>query len=415
MGIRQETMFLLVSLIELYLVQARSHIDNCIIDLDGGAWPKDPPIITNELGDFILPIGEENDREFLLDYDQVFLLGCPGSQFATNIGDTSAVFGQCKGGDKFDMWIPSTGESWTSYGLEDYGCDHQPYDSTDVTGECGPDGVGTEIQIEFDVTPDMNGEAVTITVCHDLKQSRTLWSRHTIWDEVSASDHGNNRPSFSSDQFFDYDVNYYYKMATQKETIAELVGSQELADKYVQDQSTSIFLARGHLAPNADFIFYSWMDSSFHFINVAPQWQCFNGKNWMYFEDNCRDFAIDRKLDLVVYTGTSGVIQLKDVNDELVEIYLYDGDKLPVPRYYWKILYDPIGAAGVAVIGINNPHLEVVPDEFIVCPPITQHPILDSVSDPTNISKGFIWACRVEDLAAALPEIPELPPMELLI
>ena len=23
----------------------------------------------------------------------------------------------------------------------------------------------------------------------------------------------------------------------------------------------------------------------------------------MYFEDNCRDFAIDRKLDLVVYTG----------------------------------------------------------------------------------------------------------------
>ena len=23
----------------------------------------------------------------------------------------------------------------------------------------------------------------------------------------------------------------------------------------------------------------------------------------MYFEDNCRDFAVDRKLDLVVYTG----------------------------------------------------------------------------------------------------------------
>ena len=28
-------------------------------------------------------------------------------------------------------------------------------------------------------------------------------------------------------------------------------------------------------------------------------------------------------------------------------------------RYYWKILYDPVGGAGVAVIGINNPHLEV--------------------------------------------------------
>ena len=67
----------------------------------------------------------------------------------------------------------------------------------------------------------------------------------------------------------------------------------------------------------------------------------------MYFENSCRDFAVDRKLDLVVYTGkyvifekpykfqplgTSGVLQLLDVNDNLVDIYLYGGDKLPVPR-----------------------------------------------------------------------------------
>ena len=81
-----------------------------------------------------------------------------------------------------------------------------------MVGECGPEGVGTEIQIEFDLSPDMDGEAVTITVCHDLKMSRTLWARHTIWDEVSASDQGNKRPSFSSDGFFDFDVNHYYSM-----------------------------------------------------------------------------------------------------------------------------------------------------------------------------------------------------------
>ena len=54
----------------------------------------------------------------------------------------------------------------------------------------------------------MAGEAVTITVCHDLNMSRTLWARHTVWDEVSASDHGNN----SRDGLFDFDVNNYYKM-----------------------------------------------------------------------------------------------------------------------------------------------------------------------------------------------------------
>jgi len=26
-----------------------------------------------------------------------------------------------------------------------------------------------------------------------------------------------------------------------------------------------------------------------------------------------------------------------------------------------------------------------------------------------------MWACRVEDLAAAVPNVPELPPMDLLM
>ena len=47
---------------------------------------------------------------------------------------------------------------------------------------------------------------------------------------------------------------------------------------YLQGQSTGLFLSRGHLAPTGDFIFKSWMDSSYHFVNAAPQWQSFNGK-----------------------------------------------------------------------------------------------------------------------------------------
>ena len=63
--------------------------------------------------------------------------------------------------------------------------------------------------------------------------------------------------------FYDFDVDYYYKMTTQRETMIDLVGSEELADQYIGDQSSQLFLSRGHLAPNADFIFESWKDSSF--------------------------------------------------------------------------------------------------------------------------------------------------------
>ena len=110
-------------------------------------------------------------------------------------------------------------------------------------------------------------------------------------------DHGNDSPPFNPDDYFDYDVNHFYTMVKeassyltslqlycqcvqdqQRITIGELVGSDELGAHYVQDFDSDIYLARGHLAPNADFIFYSWMDSTYHFINVAPQWQAFNGR-----------------------------------------------------------------------------------------------------------------------------------------
>ena len=134
------------------------------------------------------------------------------------------------------------------------------------------------------------GEAVTIAVCHHAAAAATLWARHTLHDELAARDTGNNRPSFDP-EFFDFDVDHFYKVLirdthgitkhtytsvsvfivshshfcqteTQRQTVAELVGSQELADQYIGDQSSQLFLSRGHLAPNADFVFYSWQEQT---------------------------------------------------------------------------------------------------------------------------------------------------------
>ncbi len=190
---------------------------------------------------------------------------------------------------------------------------------------------------------------------------------------------------------------------------------QDLADQYVQDQSSGLYLARGHLAPNADFIFYSWMDASYHFINVAPQWQTFNGQNWFYLEKALRDLVTARGLDVTVYTGTSGVAQLEDVNGNMVDIYLYNGNRLPVPRFYWKIAYDPVANAGVAVVGVNNPHLAAIPADYRICAPLSDHPLMEGVNEPENIKRGVSWACAVEDLARAAPEVPEFPPMGILM
>ena len=44
----------------------------CVINPDGtGSWPEWPPIITDSVGDLILPTGVENDRSITLEPDQV--------------------------------------------------------------------------------------------------------------------------------------------------------------------------------------------------------------------------------------------------------------------------------------------------------------------------------------------------------
>jgi DNA/RNA endonuclease G (NUC1) len=99
------------------------------------------------------------------------------------------------------------------------------------------------------------------------------------------------------------------------------------------------------LAANADFIYGSQQRATFWFLNVAPQWQSFNGANWAQLEDSARDYAAGSGNDVIVYTGTHGVTTLDDVNGNPAEIYVgFDSNGngvLRVPEFYWKIVYEP--------------------------------------------------------------------------
>ena len=164
-----------------------------------------------------------------------------------------------------------------------------------------------------------------------------------------------------------------------------------------------------------------FQDSTYYFIDAAPQWQPFNRDNWLYIEDNTRDLVEANDFDAVVYTGTSGLCQLLDVDGNYVDIYLYTEDgaqQLPVPKFYWKVLVDMSKDAGVAIIGLNNPYIaEDQIDDYKICSnPIYDHPIMEGISEPDSISKGVIYACEVGDAAGVINEIPsELADLDLLI
>ena len=110
------------------------------------------------------------------------------------------------------------------------------------------------------------------------------FSTHFIHGKSAAADDtSNERPSFSQGGYYPgIDVNTAYSQAKQTETIAGIVGSSSLAAQYVVAGS-QIFLSRGHMAPDGDFIDAGSQDATYYFMNTAPQWQNFNGANWKYY------------------------------------------------------------------------------------------------------------------------------------
>ena len=71
---------------------------------------------------------------------------------------------------------------------------------------------------------------------------------------------------------------------------------------------SNFFCSRGHLTPYGDFKDNWERDLTMVMTNIAPQWQEFNGGNWMAVEQAVTDYVDKIKNDLYVFTGTGKFI-----------------------------------------------------------------------------------------------------------
>merc|ERR1712080_724808 len=112
------------------------------------------------------------------------------------------------------------------------------------------------------------------------------------------------------------------------------------------------------------------------------------------------------KRDLYVVTGTHGILQYRKEDYTPVNIFL-DGTKsnIPVPQYYWKVILDPKTKAGVAFIGLNDPHGNI-PKELCTNRCGDMSSWVDW--DLTDRESGYMYCCSVEEAAAAIKSIPRM-------
>ena len=112
--------------LRLFVERSKSDAAVCKIDIDDERqWPgSNPPIFLDQAGDFMLPKAEADTRQFVLESDQRFILGCPGTAFPDN---SVMKEGRCVAGT-FEV----EGEDLDELG--DLECDRQPRYTTEVVG-----------------------------------------------------------------------------------------------------------------------------------------------------------------------------------------------------------------------------------------------------------------------------------------
>lgn len=265
----------------------------------------------------------------------------------------------------------------------------------------------TDVEIGFDLG---NNEWITlINACYDANRVETIYTKFTMVKEIGGFQSGFPRPSWTQGEFWaGYNQATQYNRATQIATIGTVLGSADLGARYIH-ATNNYFFARGHLTAKADFVYGVQHNPTFYIVNQMPQWQTFNGGNWNFLENDVRSFASNTWQDLTVYTGVHGIAQLPNSRGVLTDLYFYANSSgrraIPIPKFFWKIIYNEATQRGTAFIGVNNPYLNTVTSDYYLCNDISsQIPWL--TWSAKSVSQGISYACTVDSLRNVVRNIP---------
>ena len=80
----------------------------------------------------------------------------------------------------------------------------------------------------------------------------------------------------------------------QKSTVKKILGSNIIDGTAIIETTASgtNYFAKGHLSPDAGFVYNVQQDATYYFVNVAPQFQSFNNGNWKSLEYAVRDLGM---------------------------------------------------------------------------------------------------------------------------
>ncbi|XP_046628592.1 uncharacterized protein LOC124309218 [Neodiprion virginianus] len=376
--------------------------EGCSILINGGLAEPQPLILRPGFeGGYVIP-EETGSGSVTLAVGESLRLVCLGNSFdletSEPVEDANVT---CVGGTTFTFEGLGITEEF-----ENIGCLSYPTHTARRTGVACPNGEVCEIGFDLG---DGDFQRL-ITLCHDDVDQNTILAHAKVPAVIDAAQTSFPRPGFVKGDFYvGVSMANIYTRVNQRATLARIIGSEELALEYLPASGT-YYWAKGHLVAKTDLIYGAHQRSTFYYLNTVPMWQNINAGNWGIVEANLKNLATNRDVDLDVWTGSTGVLTLADVNGDQQEIHLYVDENnnraVPVPKLLFKVVWEESSGLGVAFVTVNNPYLEELDDEHVICTDVC-----DQVSyltwNPTRSDRGLSYCCEVDDFRKAFPDIPE--------
>lgn len=254
---------------------------------------------------------------------------------------------------------------------------------------------GSFINVGFQLS-DGKGFVNLIDVCYSKKKGSSIYTRHILQGQaIKNAMKSSTRPStFKTAEIpSNIEAPKSFTKANQLRRFETIFGDREEAQEFLN----KTYLARGHLAPDGDFLFVSWQFASYYYINVFPQWQSINNANWKHVESAIRSKADRLKVDCIIFTGGFDVLKL---NNKKISL---EPDGLEVPKWTWKVVKVPSDDSGIAFLTYNNPFASSAPNSL--CQDICRDHGWDW-KDRKTFAKGYTICCSVSDLMSAVSVVP---------
>ncbi|XP_023314495.1 uncharacterized protein LOC111693613 [Trichogramma pretiosum] len=392
------------------LIIARAEFDNeidCKISTVYAKNQSKPLILTYTSNPtFVLP---DENRFVRVTRNTSILLACPGSGFV-NFKSQNLVKATCVSGGKF--LIDSKVQE-----IDGVNCSKPIKEVVKKNNAGCLNGRAARYDIGFSL--NQSYFLPLMEICRNDSSYETFYTHGSIVKEIRSYQEKVARPFWKAGAHYrGFNVNAAYKVQSEVVSFAQLLGSKELADRYVKPK-TNFYLNRGHLMAKADFVYAAQQVATFWLLNTAPQWASVNAGNWLSVEMAVREYSSRNGLDLDVYTGVHGQMSLEDVNGEQQPVYLHtNGSRriMAVPRFFWKVVHDRAGNRATAFVSVNDPYLSNATETgAYLCGDRSSESFSWLGWRADNVTAGLSYVCSVPELREKVPTIPDLGDIGLLV